>query len=213
MVGEYDMSIIIGTSGNDSLLGTVGDDTIRGQAGNDTIDGGAGNDEIGGSTGNDRLLGGSGNDELFGSDGDDVVLGENGNDLLFGGSGRDTLNGGSGDDTLFGGGGNDVLIGGGGADTFVFTPGFGNDIIEDFVIGDFNPTEGDRIIVDDGLSTADAIGVDQWAQTPTGAFWISSFIDWTGNGTISFGNNIGPFCSPAPPPSGQSVVLCDVPFL
>ncbi len=60
---------------------------------------------------------------LSGGGGDDTLLGLDGNDTLNGGSGADRIDGGTGADKLFGGAGND---------TFVFNPGFGNDVIADF---------------------------------------------------------------------------------
>ena len=46
------------------------------------------------------------------------------------------LQGGGGNDTLIGGSGNDTLNGGAGNDSFVFAPGFGNDLLQSF--GDVN---------------------------------------------------------------------------
>ncbi len=53
-------------------------------------------------------------------------------DILIGGIGADALYGNEGDDILVGGKEDDTLNGGIGKDKFVFTPGDGNDIIEDF---------------------------------------------------------------------------------
>lgn len=61
-----------------------------------------------------------------------TLQGGSGNDLLNGTSGNDTISGGRGSDTLVGGAGNDVLTGGKGADNFVFSPGFGHDVITDY---------------------------------------------------------------------------------
>jgi serralysin len=99
----------------------------RGNALNNTIVGGSGNDQLQGEAGNDHLIGNAGNDQILGGDG---------NDLMFGGAGNDTLDGGNGSDRLNGGAGNDTLIGGNGNDTFVFSAGFGNDVIQGF--GDVN---------------------------------------------------------------------------
>lgn len=52
--------------------------------------------------------------------------------VITGGTGADVLNGGGGNDTLIGDLGNDVMNGGTGNDTFVFAPGFGNDVINGF---------------------------------------------------------------------------------
>jgi Ca2+-binding RTX toxin-like protein len=82
-----------------------------------------------------------------------------GTNTLTGGTGDDTLVGGAGADVLTGGDGADALTGGAGADTFVFTTGDGGTgsvtaaRIATFagsadVITDFNPGEGDSIVLD-----------------------------------------------------------------
>lgn len=53
----------------------------------------------------------------------------------FGGDGDDVLIGNSVANRLSGGGGDDTLTGGAGADVFEFGPGFGDDVITDFVVG------------------------------------------------------------------------------
>jgi Ca2+-binding RTX toxin-like protein len=63
------------------------------------------------------------------------IYGNNLGDKITGGLGSDHLKGGTGDDIITGGGGYDVLTGGGGHDTFIFTPGFGTDVITDFDVG------------------------------------------------------------------------------
>src|SRR5258707_1994114 len=68
-------------------------------------------------------------------------------DVLVGSSGADTIDGGSGNDTIVGGAGTDYLTGGRGADTFVFGAHSQYDVITDF-----NPAEGDRILLDLGGS-------------------------------------------------------------
>lgn len=79
-------------------------------------------------------------DIIYGNGGDDTISGGNGNDLLVGGAGNDTISGGSGNDILYGDSGNDVLDGGAGDDilkdsegddTFVFSKGYGHDVIMD----------------------------------------------------------------------------------
>lgn len=54
------MTIITGTTGNDTLTGGTGDDTLTGGAGNDTLNGGGGQDWLEGGDGNDYLVGDSG---------------------------------------------------------------------------------------------------------------------------------------------------------
>ncbi|WP_033073857.1 calcium-binding protein [Sphingopyxis sp. MWB1] len=85
-------------------MGTPGDDVINGTGNADTLDGRSGNDVVSGGGGNDELLGGA----------DD-----------------DVLNGGAGHDRLTGGLGNDLLRGEAGNDIYVYTPGDGDDIIDD----------------------------------------------------------------------------------
>lgn len=66
----------------------------------------------------------------------DTHHGSQGNDFLDGGEARDEIYGLSGDDTLKGGQGFNKLWGGAGKDTFILTPGYGHDIIRDFIIGE-----------------------------------------------------------------------------
>jgi hypothetical protein len=58
-----------------------------------------------------------------------------GDDYMSGGPASDYMNGLSGDDRLDGMGGDDELVGGAGSDTFVFQPGFGHDLVSDFIPG------------------------------------------------------------------------------
>ena len=74
-------------------------------------------------------------DQLHGGDGNDVIRGGLGADVLSGGVGNDAIYGEQGQDLLDGGQGDDTLIGGQGADFFVFRPGNGQDVIEDFEVG------------------------------------------------------------------------------
>ena len=150
-------------TGNDYAFGAAGNDTISGGDGSDTLLGGLGADSLVGGIGSDSLLGGQGWDVLDGGEGADTLLGAKGQDTLYGGLGRDWLSGGSEDDVLFGGDGMDVLVGdegndvleggsgsdtltgGSGADYFVYRMSLqeGTDIITDF-----NPGEGDRLVID-----------------------------------------------------------------
>jgi len=87
------------------------------------------------------MRGEQGTDGVFGEQGNDLLFGGTENDRFFGGTGNDTIDGGADDDEIFGGAGFDTIIGGSGndqmagnfnADTFVFTNGFGQDVITDF---------------------------------------------------------------------------------
>ncbi|MDO6788789.1 VCBS domain-containing protein, partial [Cobetia marina] len=96
------LSVLIGTSGNDTLTGD-GDgpfyaDYLIGQGGNDILSGGVGSDRLEGGSGSDALRGGTGNDILSGGEGDDLLVGGSGNDILTGGDGADTFQWMSGDD-------------------------------------------------------------------------------------------------------------------
>ncbi len=77
----------------------------------------------------DLLIAGVTGSQLRGDAGDDWLLGQLGGDLLDGANGNDTLIASAGADTLVGGIGDDVLSGGLGADRFVFSSGFGSDLI------------------------------------------------------------------------------------
>ena len=132
---------IYGNDGNDTMLGGSGFDHLFGGNGNDTLYGdnqadnlwgGGGNDLLRGGNGNDRIFGEAGNDVLQGGAGGDALFGQNGNDVLNGSSGNDRLFGGAGFDRLEGGAGNDVLQGNFNWDIFVFSDGFGQDVITDF---------------------------------------------------------------------------------
>jgi Ca2+-binding RTX toxin-like protein len=173
---------ISGGAGNDRIVATIGDgnDRYDGGAGTDTLDlrlttAGAtvnlaattitsaqiGTDRIAGfervigSQGNDTLTGTDGANYLDGQGGNDLLNGGNGADTLLGGDGFDTINGGAGNDIITGGAGNDIMNGGTGNDRFVFTVGFGNDIINQF---DANPAGGgqDRLDISAlGITAAD----------------------------------------------------------
>ena len=139
--------ILEGTEGDDGIIGEETDEIIRGHGGDDGLHGNGGNDEIYGGDGSDRIYGGAGSDRLYGERGDDMIYGGadddyvdggEGNDLLKGGVGNDTVRGGIGDDTLFGDGGNDILFGGLDNDRYIFSRGFGSDVIND--------TDGENII-------------------------------------------------------------------
>lgn len=104
---------------------TQGDDVLYGSIVADTISA---------QGGNDRLLGLDGNDQLNGEAGNDIMVGGNGNDVLDGGSGNDQLNGGAGNDT------------------YLFTAGFGQDVIENY---DDQTQRLDRIVFAAGIGPGD----------------------------------------------------------
>jgi Ca2+-binding RTX toxin-like protein len=117
------------------IFGGDGIDTITGGSYKDIVRAGAGGDAVSGGGHADLIFGGAGDDALQGNTANDVINGNLGVDRLQGNSGDDVLNGGSGDDFLRGGDGNDMLTGGTGSDRFVFTAGFEQQTITDFVAG------------------------------------------------------------------------------
>ena len=84
--GSVQVTVRVGSNGNNTLPGGAGTDLAFGQNGNDTLSG------LGG---NDLLCGGNGNDILSGGDGDDTLAGGAGSDRLTGGPGADRFSGGS----------------------------------------------------------------------------------------------------------------------
>lgn len=113
-IGYIKATVLVPTSGDDTLMGYADNESLAGGEGNDLINGGGGNDLLQGEAGEDTLYGGSGQDSLRG--GDD----------------RDFLNGDAGDDVLQGGKGNDSLRGGEGSDEYRFELGDGQDTIDNY---------------------------------------------------------------------------------
>ncbi|SHK05824.1 type I secretion C-terminal target domain (VC_A0849 subclass) [Shimia gijangensis] len=188
---DYNVTIlgvefIRGSNGDDSITMSDVDEKVEGRSGNDMIDGQGGHDLLLGQNGDDTVLGGSGNDTisggsendvLFGGIGDDFIEGESGNDDMWGEDGADLILGGLGDDTLSGGLGNDTLEGGSEADTFLFAPGDGNDLVNDFSYSD-----GDRIDVS-------AYGFTSTAEFASISFdGTNTVIDLNGVDTITLAN-------------------------
>ncbi len=162
-----------GNAGNDILEGGDGDDRLVGNTGDDILEGGAGADTLIGGLGTDTASyeNSAATDTVNGEDigvtvgladgalktGDAVgdtfigvenLRGSDYKDTLTGNAGDNRLVGGAGNDTLYGGEGDDFLVGGTGADTYVFTGGYGNDIIR----GD---TDGGTLQFKDATSRSD----------------------------------------------------------
>lgn len=122
--------------------GTSGDSVIVADGnGEDVLKGDAGNDRLNGTHGTDRIKGGSGNDNLAGQQGNDYLQGDAGDDILFGGSGSD------------------FLFGGYGADKFVFDDFNHSDGTND-IIKDFKLTQGDTILLKNGVTITAAVITD-----------------------------------------------------
>jgi Ca2+-binding RTX toxin-like protein len=70
-------------------------------------------------------------------------------ETIHGTDGADLIDAGAGNDTIIAGPGPDTITGGKGADTFVFGPDSQYDVITDF-----NPSEGDHVLLDFGTSAS-----------------------------------------------------------
>ncbi len=153
--------LLSGRDGDDVLYGGRGNDRIFDGAGNDLVTLGDGDDYVRVGTGSNEFFGGDGDDYIsyFDSHGgvsldlalntasgglaeDDIISGfesasgsGQGADILRGTDGVNDLRSYGGDDILEGRGGDDILTGGSGADQFIFSDGFGDDIIRDFEAG------------------------------------------------------------------------------
>lgn len=111
------------------------------------------------------------------------IKGTGKNDVLVGSSGADTIDGGAGNDTIRGGAGTDYLTGGRGADTFIVGANSAYDVITDF-----NPDEGDTIVLDLGGSASQpAYSGQLWDgmsfQTAGGTCYVSG-VDINADGVM-----------------------------
>ena len=136
------MAFLVGPRSSEDEQGTDETDIMIGHEGSDFMFGGGGNDLLFGGAGDDIMLGGAGNDILIGGTGDNYMDGGTGNDILISGAGVDTMDGGEGTDVFFMGAG-DIATGGAGADVFYFRIQEAGDI----TVTDFNPEEGDRMVI------------------------------------------------------------------
>ena len=136
------------------FYGTGGVDTLTGTTGADSLWGGQGDRMIGGAGGDTYYLKSSADQVVEQANGgiDKIVswtsvylpkhanienLEVNGDRTYGAGSvGDNIMQGGAGSQQLYGGGGQDILIGGTGADVFIVVKGEGNDVIQDFSVGE-----------------------------------------------------------------------------
>ncbi len=102
---------------------------------------------------NDLLITSAAVRSLAGGDGADHLYGQHTQDQLDGGAGDDRLYGGDGQDQLQGGAGNDLLSGGRGADTYLFTAGWGQDVVDDLQRVDTVAHAGAQLEDDETLNT------------------------------------------------------------
>lgn len=120
-IGDANANNLDGRNGNDVLAGGAGNDTLNGNGGNDTADYSADPTAV-----SINLAGGWADDGYGGHDNVwniENAIGSNYNDFIWGSWADNVIEGGQGDDWLQGGGGNN---------TFVYSPGEGNDTIDDF---------------------------------------------------------------------------------
>ncbi|WP_374570768.1 calcium-binding protein [Phenylobacterium sp.] len=143
--------VLQGNQGSDHLLGGDGNDTIYGGQDADYLSMGSGANFGQGNRGDDLVVGGEATDTLLGGKDNDTVQGEAGNDYLNGNRGDDSVSGGAGNDTLFGESGADTLAGGAGADVF---HAFAGQEIDRII--DFSRAEGDRIVLDPGMTHSES---------------------------------------------------------
>jgi len=160
-----EITIRMGSGGNDLIFGEEGMDALFGGPGNDILDGGDGQDQLVGGIGEDTLYGGSDADLIYGDKGRDTIfgfrdpgaatdkkdvadLGTDGADVIYGGdhmdyirgnADADVIYGGTEDDIIFGDAGNDLIYGNAGSD--IIFGGADSDIIDgaegsDLVFGD-----------------------------------------------------------------------------
>jgi Ca2+-binding RTX toxin-like protein len=149
-------SYIRGEEGDDVVTAGPGFDDVNGNQGNDTLHGGLGDDWIVGGRDNDVQTGDAGGDVVWGNLGADTLDGGDGVDQVRGGQGDDSVVGGAGDDYVSGDRGNDTITGGAGADLFHGSQDAGVDRVLDF-----NPAEGDRVMLDPGTTyTLSQVGAD-----------------------------------------------------
>ena len=151
ITGDAAVNRLLGNDGNDMLDGGAGNDILIGGNGADTLVGGAGDQDaasyqlatagvslslVSGGTGGEATGDTyNGVEYVYGSAFNDTILGDGAINRLVGGAGNDVLDGAGGNDYLLGETGNDVMTGGAGADVFIFSAGFGNDVITDFWAG------------------------------------------------------------------------------
>lgn len=168
---------ILALAGDDILVGSNQTDVMNGNTGNDQLSGAEGIDLLRGGQGNDTLNADGGNDVINGNREDDFLIGGDGDDLLRGGKGKDILEGSAGRDILIGDLDFDILTGGADADTFILGANASEvpmNATEADLITDFNPTEGDKIVIIASLNSQELTleTFDQTAnlQLATGTF-------------------------------------------
>lgn len=146
-----------------------GDDTVHGSAGANVLSVGNGSNIVHAGAGNDTIVGGAEDDTASLGTWQDELHGDRGNDRIVGNGSLETfpdsampalaadyLDGGAGNDTLVGGIGTSVMVGGDGADRFESSNAAMGFPVGDYLyafaerpeIRDFDPNEGDKLVID-----------------------------------------------------------------
>jgi serralysin len=186
---------VSGHGGNDRLYGGSAAERLEGGTGQDYLSGGGGGDVLLGGFGSDIMLGGTGNDIYEVDNGGDIVFegaGSGNADKVFayvdfalpdhvehlimqygnqrfgtGNAGDNIIIGNGQSNVIEGGTGYDTLTGDADSDFFIIRPGFGVDVITDFIAGAGSP---DAVLFSSTLFTSFGqvmansaqVGADTW---------------------------------------------------
>jgi Ca2+-binding RTX toxin-like protein len=160
-VAAIKLKVLTGTTGPDTLVGYPTADALSGLAGNDVLFGRAGDDTLDGGPGADTMYGEAGNDAYLVDNPADVVVESAGNgietvrssvtyalpanveNLTLVGNAAINGTGNALDNVLAGNGAANVLTGGTGNDTYVFDPGWGQDVVSE---NDLTPGNSDVVL-------------------------------------------------------------------
>ena len=146
---QFDMQSLYDDAYNEKYPNGLGAEYINGGYDGGGESGGTGGSEGSGESGGNgdsgdpqsenMIIGTHEDDSLQGTSLDEVILGKEGNDLI------QAM---AGDDQMDGGLGNDELSGGLGSDTYFYTPGEGNDIIDNYEINRAFTGSVDKLMVE-----------------------------------------------------------------